>query len=91
MDWEEMPVDLKLYSFKDFCIRHNEVYDAFWGYYAPFFDIAIYRDYLLYDVVFSDKPDRQRNIAGVIWEFLMGDLEEEELLDALSNLRVGGL
>lgn len=87
MNWEQMPKELKILSFKDFCIRCDEVYDAFWEYFAPFFDITIYRDYLLENVEFSNKSDKQDQLAGLAWEYLMGDIDREELFWSLACYR----
>lgn len=74
-----IPNTLKIISFKDFCIRCEEIYQYFWENFAPFFDIAIYRDYLLDKVYFSSKKERQEQVAGKCWEYLMGDLTSSEL------------
>ena len=85
MNWESLPITLKIDNSKDFCIRCEDIYDTFWGQFAPFFDIAIYRDYLLYYVSFSKAETRQVNMAGVAWEFLMGDLTRGELYEFWLN------
>ena len=74
LDWSKLPNGLQIYDFKDFCIRCEEVYNLFWEAYAPFFDITIYREYLLNDVYFSKNKNRQETLAGLVWEYLMGDL-----------------
>lgn len=87
MNWNTLPSELKILSFKDFCIRCDEVYDAFWEYFAPFFDITIYRDYLLEDTILARKPVRQEQLAGKIWEYLMGDLDRTRLMEFWIHLR----
>lgn len=77
----KIPRELMVYSFKDFCIRCDDLYDFFWEHYAPFNDIAIYRDYLLFDVFFSKSEFRQEMFAGACWEYLMGDLNTQQLFD----------
>ena len=89
MNWNELPSELKILSFKDFCIRCEEVYDTFWEYFAPFFDIAIYRDYLLYDVKLSNNEDNQETLAEKAWEFLMGDINGEDLYWYFASLKRG--
>lgn len=70
---------LKIHNFFDFCIRCDEIYEYFWDFYAPFFDFAEYRDYLLYKVHFHDNKDKQEMYAGFCWEYLMGDILKSEL------------
>ena len=82
-----IPRIMIIISFKDFCIRCEEIYQYFWENFAPFFDIAIYRDYLLYEVEFSNKNDKQEQIAGKCWEFLMGDLTNEELFYFFASIK----
>lgn len=79
MDWELLPNELKIEDFKDFCLRCDKIYDLFWGNFAPFFDIAIYRDYLLQEVTFAYSENNQTKLAGIAWEFLMGDIDQNEL------------
>jgi hypothetical protein len=81
MNWETLPNSLKVSNSKDFCMRCEDIYDTFWERFAPFFDISIYRDYLLEQVEFSKKASRQLKMAGVAWEFLMGDLTRGELFE----------
>ena len=78
---------LKILSFKDFCIRREEVYSTFWVEYAPFFDIAEYRDYLLEEVVLAKSNLMQTKLAGIIWEYLMGDIDDDELINFWIHLR----
>lgn len=79
---------LRVYSFLDFCIRCEEIYAYFWENFAPFFDIAIYRDYLLEEVPFSQNAEKQEMYAGLAWEFLMGDIFRRDLYSAISSKRV---
>lgn len=83
----DVPKNLRVFSFKDFCIRCEELYDLFWEYFAPFFDIAIYRDYLLEDVCFSNSKDKQEMLAGKCWEFLMGDIDKNDLYSLIVIVR----
>lgn len=83
----KIPKELKITSFKDFCIRCEDLYDLFWEEFAPFFDIAIYRDYLLENVLFSPNFDRQEMLAGKCWEFLMGDIDRNDLYVVLAIVR----
>lgn len=87
MNWEEVPKELKIVSFKDFCIRREEIYDAFWELFAPFNDIIAYRDYILFDIHLSSSKYRQETLAGKIWEYLMGDILDEELIDFWIHLK----
>ena len=87
MEWHKIPIELKFYSFKDFCMRCEEIYDVFWEYYAPFFDIEEYRDYILFGVHLADRKIKQEQLAGNIWEFLMGDIDTDTLLCLLANSR----
>lgn len=89
MGFDKLPSGLKLTDFKDFCIRCEEIYELFWEVFAPFFDITIYRDYLLYGVCFSNNKQRQETISGVAWEYLMGDINRDELIDFMIHLRHG--
>lgn len=82
-----MPKELKVFSFFDFCIRCEEIYNYFWDFYAPFFDIAIYRDYLLENVKFSENKEKQRGLAGICWEFLMNDINKKELYEIARKKR----
>ena len=70
---------LEIISYRDFIIRCDEIYEVFWEDFVPNYDIAIYREYLLNSVMFSDKPERQETLAGRAWEYLMGDIDEEDL------------
>ena len=82
-----IPRDLKVLSYKDFCIRCEELYDLFWDSFAPFFDIAIYRDYLLEEVEFAQNAEKQEMLAGQCWEFLMGDIDRSQLYIVLATIR----
>lgn len=83
----DIPNELKVFSFKDFCIRCEDIYDYFWEQYAPFFDIVEYRDYLLFIVKFNERKLEQDRLAGVCWEFLMGDIDTETLFEILEKTR----
>lgn len=72
---KDIPRELILHSFKDFCIRYEEIYDCFWNDYEPYYDIAIYRDYILENVHLANSESRQEFLAGLIWEYLMGDID----------------
>lgn len=78
---KQVPIGLKIVDFKDFCMRCDEIYALFWDDFAPFFDIAKYRAYLLKKVKFSNKQNKQETIAGITWEYLMGDIDKEDLFD----------
>lgn len=80
---------LKIHSFLDFCIRCEEIYEFFWEEFTPNFNIGIYRDYLLDEVVFSENEEKQRALAGICWEFLMGDIDRIQLYDILASKRLG--
>lgn len=85
---KRIPRKLRLYSFKDFCIRYEEIYDYFWDCYASFNDIAIYRDYILEKVHLADSPARQEFLAGLIWEFLMGDIDESDMFYVYHSCKI---
>lgn len=87
VDWEKLPIELKVIDFKDFCIRCDEIYDLFWENFAPFFDIATYRYYLLNDVLFSTNENKQEAFAGIAWEYLMGDILKEQLYEFWTHAR----
>lgn len=74
-----IPRELKIHSFKDFCIRYEELYDYFWDKYAPYNDITEYREYLLSDVCLAKSEARQEFLSGLIWEYLMGDIDIDYL------------
>lgn len=82
-----IPKELKIHSFKDFCIRCEDIYFYFEEYYAPFFDIGIYRDYIYDKAPLSEKPAKQESYANVIWEYLMGDITIDDLVEFSSRER----
>lgn len=83
----DIPRELKIYSLRDFIVRRGEIYSYFWDKFAPFFDIVIYRDYLLYNVKFSNNKSKQENIAGTLWEYLMGDINDIDLMGFFGGYR----
>lgn len=87
MKVDKLPIGLKIIDFKDFCIRCDEIYDLFWENFAPFFDIAEYRQYLLEKVFFSNNKIKQETVAGVVWEYLMGDILKEQLYEFWTHIR----
>ena len=72
---------LVILSLKDFLLRSEDIYEQFWDDFAQNHDITEYRDYLLYSVSFSESQTMQETIAGIVWEYLMGDLIDSDLDD----------
>ena len=82
-----IPRELILISYKDFLNRYKDVYESFWQYFVPFFDIGIYRDYLLKVAPLAENPDTQIKRAEQIWEYLMGDIQGYDIQKYRDNRR----
>ena len=80
---EIVPLELQIVDFKDFATRCEDIYFYFWDSFAPLNDIIIYRKYLLERVEFSKYEERQVKIAGIVWEYLMGDIDEDVIYSIL--------
>lgn len=85
-----IPKELRIHSFKDFCIRYEELYDYFWEEYAPERDITEYREYLLSEVSLASSSIKQEYLAGLIWEYLMGDIDIDYLFHIYHSCKLKG-
>ena len=76
---------LKIRDYKDFCKRCERIYHDFWLFYAPFFSLRDYKNYLYNEIIFIENKKKNKTIADKCWEYLMGDVNRNDLYSILGD------